>query len=536
MTTQKITRALLSVFDKTGIVELGQALHARGVEILSTGGTAKKLAEAGIPIVEVGAYTGFPEMMDGRVKTLHPKIHGGLLGRRDLDSHRQQMEAHDIGPIDLVAVNLYPFEQVAAKPSAAWAELIENIDIGGPSMLRSAAKNHAAVTVVCDPADYEEVIAALNADGGTRLEQRQRMALKVFQRTAAYDAAIASVLGEHHAREDAEQPLTGLGPFHALMGSSPGLLRYGENPHQKAAVYATGEDCLNLAGAEPLQGKALSYNNLLDAEGALFSLRCLTDGRDASADDRPFSVAIMKHATPCGAARGDRLVDTWKAALSGDPVSAFGGIVAVNKPIDAACAEAMKEVFLEVIIAPGFDDGAREVFARKKNLRLLAIEDVVSAKLPRFGVRSVPGGLLVQEHDRAFTAIAEAKVATERAPTADELQALDLAFRLCTAVKSNAITLASSEKLLGAGGGQTSRVDAVKLAVAKAKEHGHETEGAALGSDAFFPFADGVLAAIEAGVTCVAQPGGSKRDDEVIAACDAHDVAMVFTGERHFRH
>ena len=489
----QIRRALLSVFDKSGVVELAKALAARDVEILSTGGTARLLRENGIEIREVGEYTGHPEMLDGRVKTLHPKIHGGLLGRRDDEAHLQQMREHQIGAIDLVAVNLYPFESVAAKEDASREELVENIDIGGPSMLRSAAKNHAAVTVLCEPADYPKVIAELETSGGTSAKTRRALALKVFDRTARYDAAIAQTLASED--EAGDQEAAKVPPVLHVSGMRKAQLRYGENPHQSAGVYATGTDAIDLAGAIPLQGKALSYNNLLDADAAFFSLRCLVDGMPK--EQR--GCVVIKHGTPCGAARATTLLRAWEEGLSGDPVSAFGGIVALSHEVDEETALAMKPVFLEVVIAPGFSDGAREVFAGKKNLRLLTLPNLVDGALPARQIRSVSGGLLVQEHDRALTTL-----------------------RICRAGRAR--------------GGQTSRVNATKIAIAKAKEHGHPLAGACLGSDAFFPFADGVLAAIEEGVTAIAQPGGSKRDDEVIAACDAHNVAMVMCGERHFRH
>jgi phosphoribosylaminoimidazolecarboxamide formyltransferase / IMP cyclohydrolase len=524
-----LRRALLSVFDKTGIVEVATALHEQGVELLSTGGTARLLAEHGLPITEVGAYTGFPEMMDGRVKTLHPKIHGGLLGRRDLESHQEAMKAHGIGPIDLVVVNLYPFEQVARKPGASWDDLIENIDIGGPSMLRSAAKNHDAVTVLSDPSDYEGFLEALRSHKGTKLAQRRALALKVYARTAAYDAAIAATLEERAAQGSEDAPR--FAPTVVTAGRRVRELRYGENPHQGAAVYATGFESLDLAGTDPLQGKELSYNNLLDADAALFSLRCLLD--EAGTDK---GVVVIKHGTPCGAARAQDLTQAWRLALSGDPVSAFGGIVCLGAEVTEATATAMADIFLEVVVAPSFSEGALALFAKKKNLRLLALPALLTAPLPRYQVRSIPGGLLMQDHDRALVSLRKAKVVSKRAPTDEEWAGLDVAFRLCTAVRSNAITLARGEVLVGAGGGQTSRVDAVRIALDKARAHGHETKGTALGSDAFFPFPDGVEEAARAGVTAVAQPGGSKKDDEVIAAADAHGIAMVMTDERHFRH
>jgi phosphoribosylaminoimidazolecarboxamide formyltransferase / IMP cyclohydrolase len=535
-----LRRALISVSDKSGILELGKALQARKVEILSTGGTAKALKDGGVSVRDVSDFTGFPEMLDGRVKTLHPKIHGGLLGRRDLPDHVAQMEQHGIEAIDLVVVNLYPFEKIAGQSDALWEELIENIDIGGPSMLRSAAKNHDDVTVVCDPADYAELIASVELQGGTTRAQRRKLALKVFEHTARYDGAIAARLA---LRTELELPPSeiepcakvGLGPVLASIGERTSSLRYGENPHQQAALYRTRSsaegETLDLASAAPLQGKELSYNNLLDADAAIFALRCLIDGEAA----RPAAV-VIKHNTPCGAARAASTTEAWRKALAGDPVSAFGGIVAFSTPVDGEAAAAMMDTFLEVIIAPAFSADARAAFAKKSALRLLEIANLATAPLPHLAVRSVPGGLLVQEHDRPTLDIKSARVVTKRAPTDDEWRALDVAFRLCAPVKSNAITFVKGEMLLAAGGGQTSRVDSVKIAVAKAREHKHDLKGAALGSDAFFPFADGLVAALEAGITAVAQPGGSKRDDEVVAAADQAGVAMIFTGRRHFRH
>ncbi len=534
-----VRRALVSVSDKTGIAELGRALAARKVEVLSTGGTAKALRDAGVSVREVADFTGFPEMLDGRVKTLHPKVHGGLLGRRDDEKHLAQMREHGIEPIDLVVVNLYPFEKVAGVADAHWDELIENIDIGGPAMLRSAAKNHDAVAVASNPSDYPELIASLDLQGGTTRAQRRKLALRVFERTARYDAAIAERLT---ARTELELPpnevescaQAGLGPLFAAVGERTSSLRYGENPHQHAAIYTLRGEPLDLAGSIPLQGKELSYNNLLDADAALFALRCLVDSAPKGASAA--GCVVIKHNTPCGAARAATTVDAWKRALAGDPVSAFGGIVAFNTPLDGATATAMGDIFLEVIVAPDFTAEARAVLAKKAALRLLAVPTLVTAPLPRFAVRSIAGGLLVQEHDRPTVDVRSAKVATKRAPTDEEWAALDVAFRLCAPVKSNAITFVRGETLLSAGGGQTSRVDSVKIAIAKAKEHGHDLKGSVLGSDAFFPFADGLEAAIAAGITAVAQPGGSKRDDEVIAAADKAGIAMVMTGRRHFRH
>ena len=532
-----IRRALISVSDKVGVVELGRALAGHQVEILSTGGTAKALRDAGLAVKDISDFTGFPEMLDGRVKTLHPKVHGGLLGRRDEATHLQQMKAHGIEPIDLVVVNLYPFEKVAGQSDATWDALIENIDIGGPSMLRSAAKNHESVAVVCDAGDYSLLIAALEA-GGTTLEMRRAWALKVYARTAAYDGAIAQRLAlrlEQEMPPERMEPCAsrGMGPLFAFTASRTSSLRYGENPHQMSAVYKTTshKEALDIASAKALQGKELSYNNLLDADAAVYALRCLVDGQPQKT-----AAVVVKHNTPCGAARAGSAREAWHKALAGDPVSAFGGIVAFGTVVDEETANALGEVFLEVILAPDFTQGARAVLAKKTALRLLAVPELVSAPMPHLAMRSIPGGILVQEHDRAPIAVKEGKVVTKRAPTDDEWQGLDVAFRLCAPVKSNAITLARPDMLLAAGGGQTSRVDSARIAIAKAKEHKHELQGAACGSDAFFPFADGLLVLAEAGVTAVAQPGGSKRDEEVIAAADAHGIAMVMLGERHFRH
>ncbi len=522
-----ITRALLSVSDKTGIVEFAQALQKHGVELLSTGGTARALREAGLTVVDVSEHTGHKEVFDGRVKTLHPMIHGGILYRRGHDQDEATAREEGIGPIDLVCVNLYPFEKVAADRDRSLDDLIENIDIGGPSMLRSAAKNHAHVTVLTDPADYDLVVDALD-DGGPDKTTRQRLALKAFARTAAYDAAISTTLAGRLA--DDKDPLP---PSLSLSYAASEPLRYGENPHQAARVYPAPAAALPLAGTAPLQGKALSYNNLLDADAAVFALRAIATGQDLA----PFAAVVIKHLTPCGAAFGPSLLDAFERAKAGDSKSAFGGIVALSHPCDEPTAQALGEMFLEVVIAPGFSDEARAVLAKKKNLRVLALPGLLGAPEEAFTARTVYGGLLVQQADRPFLGLRDrGQVVTERAPTEDEWNALDFAFRTVVAVKSNAITLAHPGMLIAAGGGQTSRVDAVELAVKKALEHHHNPKGAALGSDAFFPFADGVVAAAEAGVRAVAQPGGSKRDQEVIDACNRLGLAMVFTGERHFRH
>jgi phosphoribosylaminoimidazolecarboxamide formyltransferase/IMP cyclohydrolase len=538
-----VRRALVSVSDKTGLASLASALARHKVEVLSTGGTAKVLREYGVNVKEVAEHTGFPEMLDGRVKTLHPKIHGGLLGRRDFPSHIDQMKAHDISPIDLVVVNLYPFEKIAGQADASWEELIENIDIGGPSMLRSAAKNHDAVAVVCDPADYDDVIVALDVGGGTAHGLRRRLALKAFARTASYDAAIAGRLilkSELEMPEDGREACAtaGLGELYPMIGRRAQGLRYGENPHQQSAIYRLPGAALDLAGAVPLQGKELSFNNLLDADAAIYALRCLCDGAD---DDGLGSAAVViKHNTPCGAGRAKTPREAFAIAKSGDPVSAFGGIVAFAGVVDEDAASAMADTFLEVVIADSFTDGALEVFAGKSQLRLLAIDGLMRHPLPRHAVRSVPGGLLVQQHDGVPRPVREGTVATKRAPTDDEWAALDVAWRLCAPVKSNAITLAATvgggARLIAAGAGQTSRVDSARIAVSKAAEHGHSTKGAAAGSDAFFPFADGLQVLIDAGITAVAQPGGSKRDADVIAAADAAGITMVMMGQRHFRH
>ena len=537
-----VRRALVSVSDKTGLAELGRALAARKIEVLSTGGTAKALRDAGVAVREVADVTGYPEMLDGRVKTLHPKIHGGLLGRRDDDKHLAQMREHGIEPIDLVVVNLYPFEKIAGMADAHWDELIENIDIGGPAMLRSAAKNHDAVAVASDPSDYAELIASLELQGGTTRAQRRKLALQVFERTARYDGAIAQRLAlrvELESLDPEAAARAGLGPVLSIAGERTSSLRYGENPHQHAAIYRTNNSTLiaggvDIAGAPTLQGKELSYNNLLDADAALFSLRCLMD--QAPAGSSSSGCVVIKHNTPCGAARASSPLLAWQRALAGDPLSTFGGIVAFANPVDADTAAAMGEVFLELVVAPAFTPEARAILAKKTALRLLEIPALVTAHLPRFSVRSIAGGLLVQEHDLPTVDIRAARVVSKRAPTDEEWRSLDVAFRLCAPVKSNAITFVRGEQLLAAGGGQTSRVDSVKIAVAKAKEHGHDLAGSVLGSDAFFPFADGLRTAIAAGITAVAQPGGSKRDDEVITAADQHNVAMVMTSRRHFRH
>jgi phosphoribosylaminoimidazolecarboxamide formyltransferase/IMP cyclohydrolase len=520
-----IGRALLSVSDKTGLVDLARALVAHGAEILSTGGSAKMLREAGIDAIEVSDHTGFPEMMDGRVKTLHPLIHGGILARRDLDAHRAAMDEHAIGAIDLVAINLYPFEQTVAA-GAGFDDCIENIDIGGPALIRSASKNHAFVTVLTDPADYGEVIEALAANGGkTDGGLRRRLAAKAFARTATYDAAIATWF--------AGQVDDGFPTRIAFPGTLRQTLRYGENPHQTAAFYASGDDRPGVATATQAQGKDLSFNNINDTDAA-FEL--------AAEFDRP-AVAIIKHANPCGVAVADDLATAYRRAQSCDPVSAFGGIVAVNRTIDGATATLITKIFTEVVIAPDADEDARAIFATKKNLRLLLTGAMPDPMVAGLTVRTVAGGLLVQDRDVHALTVEGLETATQRAPSDGEIADLLFAFTVCKHVKSNAIIYAKDGATVAIGAGQMSRVDSARIAVSKARdaaaaagESPSRTEGSVVASDAFFPFADGLITAAEAGVTAVIQPGGSMRDQEVVAAADERDLAMVFTGVRHFRH
>ena len=519
-----VRRALLSVSDKAGLVEFGRFLAGRGAEILSTGGTAKALREAGVPVKDVSEHTGVPEMLDGRVKTLVPQIHGGLLGRRDLPAHRAQMQEHGIAPIDLVAVNLYPFEAAVAG-GAGFEDCIENIDIGGPAMIRSAAKNHAHVAVLTEPAQLDEARTEIEARGGTTLALRRRLAAAAFARTAAYDAAISNWFA---AQEGQEFP-----PRLSFAGALKQTLRYGENPHQRAAFYTDGTARPGIATAEQAQGKELSYNNLNDTDAAF----------EAVAEfDRP-AVVIVKHANPCGAAVADGLAAAWDLALRCDPVSAFGGIVAANRPLDAAAAERIAAIFTEVVVAPDADEGARAVFARKKNLRLLLTGGLPDPAAPGLSFRSVAGGFLAQSRDSGRVAEAGLRVVTKRAPTPAETADLLFAFRVCKHVKSNAIVYAKGGATVGIGAGQMSRVDSARIAAWKSEEAARAAglaeplaRGSVVASDAFFPFADGLQAAAAAGATAVVQPGGSVRDAEVIAAADEAGLAMVFTGMRHFRH
>ncbi len=523
-----IRRALISVSDKTGLVELAQALACRGVEILSTGGTSKAVAAAGIAVRDVSDVTGFPEIMDGRVKTLHPSVHGGLLAIRDDAEHRAAMEAHGIGAIDLAVINLYPFEEVRAK-GGSYASIVENIDIGGPAMLRASAKNHAYVAIVTDPADYAAVIAALEAGGGTLdYRFRQELAAKAFARVAVYDAAISGWLAET-LQLDAPSHRAFGGTLHTVM-------RYGENPHQKAGFYATGDARPGVATARVLQGKQLSYNNMNDTDAA-FELVAEFDPARCAA------VTIIKHANPCGVATGASIEEAYRKALACDPVSAFGGIVAVNRPLDAEAAEEIAKVFTEVIIAPGASGEAAGIIAAKKNVRLLVTDGLPDPRATGLAVKSLAGGLLVQERDAAVVEDMELKVVTRRAPTAAELDDLKFAFRVAKHVKSNAIVYVRDGATVGIGAGQMSRVDSSRIAARKAEDAAQAagaaepaTRGSVVASDAFFPFADGLLAAVEAGATAVIQPGGSMRDEDVIKAADEHGIAMVFTGVRHFRH
>ncbi len=523
MTNITIRRALLSVSDKTGIVELGQALAAKGVELVSTGGTSKALRDAGLEVRDISDLTGFPEMMDGRVKTLHPVVHGGLLAVRDDEGHMASASEHAIGMIDLVVVNLYPFAQTVAK-GASRDEIIENIDIGGPSMVRSAAKNHAFVAIVTDPADY-----AVVATGETTLEDRKRFAAKAYALTAQYDSTIASWFAFADQGERFPETL----PLVFKRGEE---LRYGENPHQSAALYLpAGPATPGIAQAEQLQGKELSYNNYNDADAALELVSEFRDG--------PPTVVIVKHANPCGVATADTLVDAYKAALACDSVSAFGGIIALNRPLDAETAKAITDIFTEVVVAPGASDEAKAIFAAKKNLRLLICGDLPNPARPGLMLKTIAGGALVQSRDSGQVTQDALKVVTKRAPTGQELTDCLFAWTVAKHVKSNAIVYAKGGSTAGIGAGQMNRLESARIAAWKAKDAADKagwaeprTIGSAVASDAFFPFADGLLAAVEAGATAVIQPGGSIRDDEVIAAADEAGLAMVFTGMRHFRH
>ena len=524
-----IRRALISVYDKTGLLPFAKGLVERGVTLISTGGSARAIAEAGLPVADVASVTGFPEMLDGRVKTLHPAIHAGVLARRDLETHQAALKKHGLQEIDLVVSSLYPFEATVAS-GAEWADCIENIDIGGPSLIRGAAKNHDFVTIVTDPADYGAVLAEMDANGGaTTLATRRRLAGQAYARTAAYDAAIAQWMAEQRGDIFPESI--------SIAGRRKQTLRYGENPHQLAAFYVLPNDKRpGVATAQQLQGKELSYNNINDTDAAF---ECISEF------DGP-AVAIIKHANPCGVALGETLLDAYRKALACDPVSAYGGIIAVNRTLDAETAEALISLFAEVVIAPGFAEDALALLARRTQLRLLATGGMPDPAAPGMNFRSVSGGFLLQHRDAGRVELPALQTVTKRAPTAQELRDLLFAFRVAKHVKSNAIVYAKHGATIGIGAGQMSRVDSSRIAALKSAETAQAARGGAEGpsptigsvvaSDAYFPYADGLLAAADAGATAVIQPGGSIRDDQVIAAADERGLAMVFTGLRHFRH
>ncbi|MDX1679306.1 MAG: bifunctional phosphoribosylaminoimidazolecarboxamide formyltransferase/IMP cyclohydrolase, partial [Akkermansiaceae bacterium] len=508
-----IKRALLSVSDKTGLADFAKELHEMGVELLSTGGTAKALREADLPVIDVSEYTGAPELFEGRVKTLHPKVHGGLLHRRDDDDHLKQAKDNDIPPIDLVVVNLYPFEETVAKPDVSLEEAIENIDIGGPSMLRSAAKNHSHVTVVVDPEDYGKVIQEMKDNGfNTTKGTREHLAVKVFLRTSQYDAAINNYLG---------QCRTGTGSNFSLSLPLAQELRYGDNPHQKCSLYGKFGDYFT-----QLQGKGLSYTNILDIEAAA----------DLILDFVRPTVAILKHTNPCGVGQDDNdLRAAWQKAFETDRQAPFGGVIVVNRPLTLDLARVISEIFTDVIIAPEFEADARALLQKKKNLRLIKMNDAYLTEKKSAVIRSCPGGLMVMDRDHTALGLdkLEEKVVTKRPPTEEEMRAMRFAWRIVKHVKSNAIVYANSDRSLGIGAGQMSRVDSSRIAVWKAKEAGLDLKGSVIASDAMFPFADGLQSAIDAGATACIQPGGSIRDEEVIEAADKADMAMIFTGHRH---
>ncbi len=511
----KIRRALISVSDKTGIVAFAQSLAKHGVEVISTGGTYRVLKEAGVPVIGISEVTQFPEMLDGRVKTLHPKIHGGILAVRDLETHRRQMAENGIEAIDLVVVNLYPFAQTIAKPGVTEQDAIENIDIGGPSMVRSAAKNHAYVTVVVDPQDYEEVSKQVAENGGVDLETRKRLAAKAFGHTAAYDALIANYLQEQVGIRFPEQ--------YTVTYQKVSSLRYGENPHQQAAFYreplaASGQ----ITSAEQLHGKELSYNNINDANAALEIVSEFTEP----------TVVAVKHMNPCGVGSGETLAEAYQKAYDADPISIFGGIIACNRPVDEQTAAKMKSIFLEMIIAPDFSEEALNLLKKKKNLRLLKLNQQAAAT-PGYKLQSVGGGALVQEKDIHHLKPEDCKVVTDREPTAEEWEQLLFGWKVVKHVKSNAIVLAKGSQTIGVGAGQMNRVGSAKIAIEQA---GEEARGSVLASDAFFPMKDTVEAAAAAGITAIIQPGGSIRDEESIVEANKHGIAMVFTGVRHFKH
>ncbi len=527
-TNRPITRALLSVSDKTGLIAFATQLNAMGVELVSTGGTAKALAKEGLPVRDVSDLTGFPEMMDGRVKTLHPKVHGGLLAIRGNSEHDAAAKAHHIAPIDLLVVNLYPFEETL-EAGADYDTCIENIDIGGPAMIRAAAKNHDSVTVIVDPQDYEGVLADMVANNGaTTFEARKAFAAKAYARTAAYDAAISNWFADEVGQQAPK--------WRAVAGTRAMVLRYGENPHQHAAFYKSSPARPGIATIKQHQGKELSYNNLNDTDAA-FELVS-----EFSPSDKP-AVAIIKHANPCGVATGDTLLEAYIKALQCDPTSAFGGIIALNGQIDTNEAEEIVKLFTEVVIAPSVSQAAKQIFATKKNLRLVTTGGLPDPRAPGLMARTLASGVLVQSRDNGSIDDLDLKVVTKRAPTIAEMADLRFAFKVAKHVKSNAIVYAKHGATVGIGAGQMSRIDSTRIAAWKAEESAKAagiktplTKGSVVASDAFFPFADGLLAAAQAGATAVIQPGGSMRDDDVIKAADEHDLAMVMTGMRHFRH
>ena len=526
--TNKIRRALISVSDKTGLEDLGRKLAAMNIEILSTGGTAKALRAAGVTVKDVSDETGFPEIMDGRVKTLHPAIHGGLLAVRSNKEHLQAMQAHNIAGIDMLVVNLYPFEATLAA-GKSYDDCVENIDIGGPAMTRAAAKNHASVTVVTSPQEYEQVLAEMAAnDGATTAELRRQLAARAYARTAAYDAAISNWLLDKTGQTDSA--------FRTMGGEKIQSLRYGENPHQWAAFYRAGQARPGVTTARQIQGKELSYNNINDTDAAY---ECVAE----FPSDGPPACVIVKHANPCGVATAATMREAYGLALRCDPVSAFGGIIALNQPLDGETATEIVKIFTEVIVAPGASDEALSIIATKKNLRLLLTDGLPDPRAPGLAIKTVSGGFLVQSRDNGNVDDVELKVVTKRAPTDAEMADMRFAFKVAKHVKSNTIVYVKDGATVGVGAGQMSRVDSARIAAAKsvdaAKSAGIETplvKGSVVASDAFFPFADGLLQAVEAGASAVIQPGGSMRDDEVIKAADDAGLAMVFTGMRHFRH
>ena len=524
-TNRPVTRALISVSDKEGVLELAKALQSRDIEILSTGGTAKLLADNHVPVVEVSDYTGFPEMMDGRVKTLHPKIHGGILARRGTDD--AVMEAHNIPPIDLIIVNLYPFEATVAKPGCSLDDAIENIDIGGPTMVRASAKNHAHVAIIVEPADYTTLLEEMdNNDGALSHSFRFDMAVKAFEHTARYDGMIANYLGKRVDITEGETENKFPRTFNLQLNKTPIVMRYGENPHQNAAFYVEENITeASIATATQIQGKDLSYNNIGDTDAALECVKQF--------DDKPACV-IVKHANPCGVAYGSSLLDAYQRAFSTDPESAFGGIIAFNQALDGETAQTIVDKqFVEVIIAPKVSAEAIEAVSSKKNVRLLECGEFTEQK-ERLDYKRVNGGLLVQSADLLLHN--ELTVVTERQPTEDEMRDLLFGWKIAKYVKSNAIIYARNEMTIGVGAGQMSRINSARIAGIKAEHANLEVKGSTMSSDAFFPFRDGIDAAADAGITAVIQPGGSMRDEEVIAAANEHDMAMVFTGMRHFRH